>query len=87
MSVEENLEMGAYTRPDAGVRRDIEAMMERFPLLGARRRAPAGTLSGGQQQILEIAIALLPSIPGSCSSTSPRWVSIRAWWRPSSRPS
>jgi ABC-type branched-subunit amino acid transport system ATPase component len=59
MSVEENLEMGAYTRTDAGVRRDIEAMMERFPLLGARRRAPAGTLSGGQQQILEIAIALL----------------------------
>jgi branched-chain amino acid transport system ATP-binding protein len=59
MSVEENLEMGAYTRSDAGVRRDIEAMMERFPLLGARRRAPAGTLSGGQQQILEIAIALL----------------------------
>ena len=59
MSVEENLEMGAYTRTDTGVRRDIEAMMERFPLLGARRRAPAGTLSGGQQQILEIAIALL----------------------------
>ena len=59
MSVEENLEMGAYTRADANVRRDIQAMMERFPLLGAKRRAPAGTLSGGQQQILEIAIALL----------------------------
>jgi branched-chain amino acid transport system ATP-binding protein len=59
MSVEENLEMGAYTRRDAGVRRDIEALMERFPMLAAKRRAPAGTLSGGQQQILEIAIALL----------------------------
>ena len=59
MSVEENLEMGAYTRSDAGVRRDIEALMTRFPLLGARRRALAGTLSGGQQQILEMAIALL----------------------------
>ena len=59
MSVEENLEMGAYTRRDARVRADIEALMERFPLLGAKRRAPAGTLSGGQQQILEIAIALL----------------------------
>ena len=59
MSVEENLEMGAYTRHDGRVRGDIEALMERFPLLGAKRRAPAGTLSGGQQQILEIAIALL----------------------------
>jgi ABC-type branched-subunit amino acid transport system ATPase component len=59
MSVEENLEMGAYTRSDAAVGRDIEAMLERFPMLGARRRDLAGTLSGGQQQILEIAIALL----------------------------
>jgi len=59
MTVEENLEMGAYTRTDAGVRRDIEALMERFPALGAKRRTPAGALSGGQQQILEIAIALL----------------------------
>jgi ABC-type branched-subunit amino acid transport system ATPase component len=59
MSVEENLEMGAYTRFDAAVRRDIEAMLERFPMLGIKRREPAGTLSGGQQQILEIAIALL----------------------------
>jgi branched-chain amino acid transport system ATP-binding protein len=59
MSVEENLEMGAYTRTDGDVRRDIEELMERFPALGAKRRAPAGTLSGGQQQILEIAISLL----------------------------
>ncbi len=59
MSVEENLEMGAYTRSDGSVRRDIEAMLERFPMLGTKRREPAGTLSGGQQQILEIAIALL----------------------------
>ncbi len=59
MTVEENLEMGAYTRSDASVRRDIEAMLERFPMLGTKRREPAGTLSGGQQQILEIAIALL----------------------------
>jgi ABC-type branched-subunit amino acid transport system ATPase component len=59
MSVEENLEMGAYLRRDARVREDIEAVLARFPLLGARRRDPAGTLSGGQQQILEMAIALL----------------------------
>ena len=59
MSVEENLEMGAFTRRDPDVRRDIEAMLARFPLLGDKRRALAGTLSGGQQQVLEMAIALL----------------------------
>ena len=59
MTVEENLEMGAYIRNDAAVRNDIEAMLARFPVLGEKRRAPAGTLSGGQQQILEMAIALL----------------------------
>ena len=59
MTVEENLEMGAYTRSDAAVRGDIEALMARFPMLGDKRRALAGTLSGGQQQILEMAIALL----------------------------
>ena len=51
--------MGAYTRSDAGVDRDIEALMARFPMLADKRRALAGTLSGGQQQILEMAIALL----------------------------
>ena len=59
MTVEENLEMGAYTRNDRDVTRDIEAMLTRFPMLGEKRQAPAGTLSGGQQQILEMAIALL----------------------------
>jgi len=59
MSVEENLEMGAYLRRDAAVPRDIAASLERFPVLAARRRDLAGTLSGGQQQILELAIALL----------------------------
>jgi len=59
MSVEENLEMGAYTRRDGQIRRDLDALMERFPVLLAKRRAPAGTLSGGQQQILEMATALV----------------------------
>jgi len=59
MSVEENLEMGAYLRRDARVRGDIEALLARFPMLATKRRDPAGTLSGGQQQILEMAIALL----------------------------
>ncbi|HEX6212487.1 MAG TPA: ABC transporter ATP-binding protein [Methylomirabilota bacterium] len=59
MSVEENLEMGAYLRRDGRIRTDIEAVLTRFPVLAAKRRDPAGTLSGGQQQILEMAIALL----------------------------
>jgi ABC-type branched-subunit amino acid transport system ATPase component len=59
MSVQENLEMGAYVRDDARVAADIEAMIARFPMLGDKRRSPAGTLSGGQQQILEMAMALL----------------------------
>ena len=59
MSVEENLEMGAYLRRDPRVRQDIDALLARFPMLGAKRRDAAGTLSGGQQQILEMAIALL----------------------------
>jgi ABC-type branched-subunit amino acid transport system ATPase component len=59
MSVEENLEMGAYLRRDARVREDIEALLTRFPMLAGKRRDPAGTLSGGQQQILEMAIAQL----------------------------
>jgi len=59
MTVEENLEMGAYLRSDRGVRSDIEALLSRFPMLADKRREPAGTLSGGQQQILGMAIALL----------------------------
>jgi ABC-type branched-subunit amino acid transport system ATPase component len=43
------------------VARDIDALLTRFPMLAGKRRDPAGTLSGGQQQILEMAIALLLS--------------------------
>jgi branched-chain amino acid transport system ATP-binding protein len=59
MTVEENLQMGAYLRRDARVRDDIEAVLQRFPILHGRRDSLAGTLSGGQQQILEMAISLL----------------------------
>ncbi len=59
MSVEENLEMGAYLRRDRQVGADIAALFTRFPVLADKRGAPAGTLSGGQQQILEMAMALL----------------------------
>ncbi|MCU0270430.1 MAG: ATP-binding cassette domain-containing protein [Acidimicrobiales bacterium] len=59
-TVEENLRLGAYRRRDSGgVRDDIEAAYERFPVLGERRRQPAGLLSGGEQQMLAIARALV----------------------------
>jgi branched-chain amino acid transport system ATP-binding protein len=60
MSVQENLYMGGFRRRDrAQLGRDVAAMMERFPILGQRRRQMAGSLSGGEQQILAIARALL----------------------------
>jgi branched-chain amino acid transport system ATP-binding protein len=59
MTVLENLEMGAYHRRDDGIRRDLEAVMDRFPLLKARREQRGGSLSGGEQQMLAIARALL----------------------------
>ena len=60
LTVYENLLMGAYTRTDGpGIRRDIEQVYERFPLLRERRGQLGGTLSGGEQQMLAIARALL----------------------------
>ena len=60
MSVEENLLMGAYTRPRrAAVVEDLERQYEAFPRLAERRRQPAGTLSGGEQQMLAFARALM----------------------------
>ncbi len=60
MSVQENLEMGAYTRSDNDrVAADIDQLFRQFPLLGTKRKEAAGNLSGGQQQILEMAIALV----------------------------
>ncbi|MCK4449058.1 MAG: ABC transporter ATP-binding protein [Anaerolineae bacterium] len=59
-SVLENLEMGAYVRNDQkAIQQDIEAMMSRFPILGERKHQLAGTLSGGEQQMLTIARALM----------------------------
>ncbi len=60
LSVEENLRLGAYARKDrAGVAADIEKMYQRFPRLKERRHQQAGTLSGGEQQMLAISRALM----------------------------
>ncbi|HEX9324854.1 MAG TPA: ABC transporter ATP-binding protein [Xanthobacteraceae bacterium] len=60
MSVRENLLAGAYQRRDkAGISADIERMYQRFPRLAERREQLAGTLSGGEQQMLAVARALM----------------------------
>jgi branched-chain amino acid transport system ATP-binding protein len=59
MSVRENLDMGAFTRKDAGQRHDMERILELFPILKERARQAAGTLSGGEQQMLAIGRALM----------------------------
>ena len=60
LTVEENLRLGAYLRKDkAGIAQDYEKVMHLFPILGERRRQPAGTLSGGEQQMLAIGRALM----------------------------
>ena len=60
LSVEDNLRMGAFTRHDAdGVAQDMEAVYGYFPILRERKAQEAGQLSGGQQQMLAIARALL----------------------------
>ena len=60
MTVRENLEMGAYVRTDATqVAVDLERVFAHFPILAERRRQAAGTLSGGEQQMLAIGRALM----------------------------
>ena len=61
MTVQENLEMGAYGRADnkAEIRRDIEAVLDKFPVLRDRRKQFGATLSGGEQQMLAIGRALM----------------------------
>ena len=60
LSVAENLQLGAYVRRDpAGIRADLERVQGYFPVLAERRRQQAGTLSGGEQQMLAIARALM----------------------------
>ena len=59
MSIEDNLRLGAYTRSDADIAQDMERMYGIFPILKEKKALPAGTLSGGQQQMLAMARALM----------------------------
>ena len=59
MTVVENLQAGAYQRRDAGTAADIDKLFARFPRLAERRAQLAGTLSGGEQQMLAVARALM----------------------------
>ena len=59
LTVEENLRLGAYTRRDKGIGTDFDRVYEYFPCLKERRRQQAGTLSGGEQQMLAISRALM----------------------------
>ncbi len=58
-TVEDNLTLGAYQRKDREINKDIQEQYERFPRLGERRKQKAGLMSGGEQQMLAIARALM----------------------------
>ena len=60
MSVGENLELGAFTRTDrSGIEKDVQHVFDLFPVLGERRTQAAGTLSGGEQQMLAMGRAMM----------------------------
>ncbi|HEY4569689.1 MAG TPA: ABC transporter ATP-binding protein [Kribbella sp.] len=60
LSVEENLMLGAFSRKDpSAVRTDLDAAYDLFPILGERRKQPAGTFSGGEQQMLAMGRAMM----------------------------
>ena len=59
LTVRENLEVGAYSRSDSEVEADIQIWLEKYPVLGERQKQAAGSLSGGEQQMLAVARAAM----------------------------
>jgi branched-chain amino acid transport system ATP-binding protein len=59
MTVEENLLLGAFARSDGGIKKDLAAAYDLFPILGERRSQQAGTFSGGEQQMLAMGRAMM----------------------------
>ncbi|MGE4353592.1 MAG: ABC transporter ATP-binding protein [Oscillospiraceae bacterium] len=59
MTVQENLEMGGFTQPSSGIAADLDMVFQQFPRLKERRKQVAGTLSGGEQQMLAMGRALM----------------------------
>lgn len=59
MTVEENLRLGAFSRTDGGISKDLQHAFELFPILEERRSQPAGTFSGGEQQMLAMGRAMM----------------------------
>ena len=59
LTVEENLLLGAFSRKDGGVKADLRAAYDLFPILGERSKQPAGTFSGGEQQMLAMGRAMM----------------------------
>ena len=59
MTIEENLLLGAFARADSGIKKDLEAAYELFPVLGERRSQLGGTFSGGEQQMLAMGRAMM----------------------------
>jgi branched-chain amino acid transport system ATP-binding protein len=59
LSIDDNLRLGAYTQPKQHLAEDLDKVFAMFPILNEKRKLPAGTLSGGQQQMLAIARALM----------------------------